>query len=109
MSENILPSIFAIEIGGTPTLAFEAKNLREAHELCSEQWLRVDLREATSGGAPLWDGHAELRARIALPNESDKFAEAKSSGQPSDGLMFVYLVELDGEANDEESAGPARA
>jgi hypothetical protein len=35
---NILPSIFTIEIGDTPTLAFEAKNLREAHELCQEQW-----------------------------------------------------------------------
>jgi hypothetical protein len=28
---NILPSIFTIEIGDTPTLAFEAQNLREVH------------------------------------------------------------------------------
>jgi hypothetical protein len=42
------------------------------------------LAEAKSDGAPLWDGKAELRARIALPDE-----------QPSDGLMLVYLVELD--------------
>jgi hypothetical protein len=26
------------------------------------------------------------------------FAEAQNNGEPSDGLMLVYLVELDGEA-----------
>jgi hypothetical protein len=28
------------------------------------------------------------------------FAEAKNSGEPSDGMMLVYLVELDGDATD---------
>ena len=37
MTENLLPSIFTIEIGDTPTLAFEAQNFREARELCHEQ------------------------------------------------------------------------
>jgi hypothetical protein len=105
---NVLPSIFTIEIGVVPTLVFEAKNLREAHELCREQWLQTDLMEAISEGTPLWDGHAKLRARIALFDEAAKFAEAKSSGQPSDGLMLVYLVELDGETTDQESS-PGRA
>jgi hypothetical protein len=47
----------------------------------------------------LWDGKAKLRARIALPDESALFAEAKANknGQPADGLMLVDLVELDGE------------
>jgi hypothetical protein len=52
----MLLSIFTIEIGDTPTLAFEAQNLREAHELCQEQWLKTDLAEAESNGVPLWDG-----------------------------------------------------
>jgi hypothetical protein len=39
---------------------------------------------------------------MALPDESALFAEAKDNGQPSDGLMLVYLIELDGEATDEE-------
>ncbi len=51
MNANALPSIFTIEIGGTPTLTFEAQNLR---------------------------------------------------GQPSDGLMQVYLVKLDGGETDEQ-------
>ncbi len=97
MTANVLSRIFTIEIGGTPTLTFEAQNLREAHELCHEQWLKDDLAEAKSGGVPLWDGKAKLRARMALPDESALFTEAKNNGQPSDGLMLVYLVELDGE------------
>jgi hypothetical protein len=97
---NLLPSIFTIVIDGKPILVFEAKNLREAFELCHEQWLKSDLSEARSEGLPLWDGKAKLSARIALPEESALFAEAQNSGQPSDGLLLVYLVELDG--GDEE-------
>jgi len=97
VTANVLSRIFTIEIGDTPTLTFEAQNLREAHELCHEQWLKDDLAEAKSGGVPLWDGKAKLRARIALPDESALFAEANNNGQPSDGLMLVYLVEPDGE------------
>jgi len=40
MTANVLPSIFTIEIGGAPTLTFEAENLREAHELCHKEGLR---------------------------------------------------------------------
>jgi hypothetical protein len=104
MTTNVQPRIFTIEIGGTPTLTFEAQNHREAHELCHEQWLKDDLAEANSNGASLWDGKARLRARIAQPEESAVFAEAKSSGQPSDGMILVYLVELDGGGIDEEPA-----
>jgi hypothetical protein len=59
MTANVLPSIFTIEIGDTPTLTFEAQNLREAHELCHEQWLKDELAEAKSGGVPLWDGRGQ--------------------------------------------------
>ena len=52
MITNVLPSIFTIKIGDTATLAFEAQNLREAHELCQEQWLKNDLTEAKSNGVP---------------------------------------------------------
>jgi hypothetical protein len=97
MTANVMSRIFTIEIGDTPTLTFEAQTLREAHELCNEQWLKDDLAEAKSDGAPLWDGKAKLRVRMARPDESALFAEANNNGRPSDGLMLVYLVELDGE------------
>jgi hypothetical protein len=44
--------------------------LREAQELCHEQWLKDDLAEAKSDGAPLWDGKAKLRVRMARLDES---------------------------------------
>ena len=97
MTPNVLSRIFTIEIGDTPTLSFEAQNLREAQQLCHEQWLKDDLAEAKSDGAPLWDGKAKLRARMALPDESALFTQANDNGQPSDGLMLVYLIDLDGE------------
>ena len=107
MTANVLPKIFTIEIGDTPTLTFEVRNLREAQELCHEQCLKDDLaEEAKSGGVPLWDGKAKMWARIAMPDESALFAEAKNNGQPSDGLMLVYLVKLDGGETDEQPVDP---
>ena len=97
MTANVLSRIFTIEIGDTPTLTFQAQNMREAQELCHEQWLKDDLAQAKSHDVPLWDGKAKLRVRAALPDESAVFAEAKNIGQRTDGLMLVYLVELDGE------------
>jgi hypothetical protein len=48
-------AIFTIDIGDTPTVTFEAQNLREARELCHEHWLKEDLAEAKSGGG--WEGY----------------------------------------------------
>jgi len=93
---TVLPSVFTIEIGGTAALAFEARNLSEAHQLCREEWLKQDLSELKTEGVSLWDGKAKLRARIALPDEIVRYAEAKNSGHQSDGLVLVYLVEVDG-------------
>jgi hypothetical protein len=44
----------------------------------------------------LWDGKGELRVRIALPEEIARFTEGKNSGHQSEGLVLVYLVEVDG-------------
>jgi hypothetical protein len=66
---DLLLTVFTIEIGGTATLAFEARNQREARELCCEEWLKQDLSEFKTEGVSLWDGKAKLRARIARPEE----------------------------------------
>ena len=70
MTADLVPAIFTIDIGDTPTVTFEARNFREARELCHEHWLKEDLAEAKSGGVPLWDGKAKLRARLSLPGET---------------------------------------
>jgi hypothetical protein len=45
--------IFTIEVDGKPTVAFEARQLREAAELCQEEWLLADLGTLSSNGVPL--------------------------------------------------------
>jgi hypothetical protein len=95
MTPTLFPSVFTIEIDGTPTVTFEAKSLREASEICNAPWLREDFASAHSNGAPLWDGKAELRVRMGYENEIATFCDACKDARPSDGLLLVYLVELD--------------
>ena len=95
MTPTLFPSVFTIEIGGKPTVTFEAESLGEANEICNAPWLREDFASAHSNGAPLWDGKAELRARIGYEAEIATFSEASKDAQPSDGMLLVYLVELD--------------
>ncbi|MEH2507719.1 MULTISPECIES: hypothetical protein [unclassified Bradyrhizobium] len=93
---TLLPAIFTLDIGGRPTLAFEAKNLRESQQLCHEHWLRQDIAGLTSNGAPLWDGKARLRARRSTENEIALYREAaRDAAQPQEDLLLAFLVELD--------------
>ncbi|MEH2475606.1 hypothetical protein V1281_003219 [Nitrobacteraceae bacterium AZCC 2161] len=93
--ELVEPRIFVLEIDGKPTLAFEAKTLHEALELCHEEWLRADLGSLSSNGAPLCCGGAELGARPALPAEIAAFNHAMQRAASSDELTLAFLVELD--------------
>jgi hypothetical protein len=68
--------VFTIEIDGKPTLAFEARQLREAAELCKEQWLRADLDTLSSNGVPLYGVGSKLRARMANELERATYQEA---------------------------------
>jgi hypothetical protein len=102
---TLLPAIFTLDIGGKPTLAFEAKNLRESQQLCHEHWLRQDIAGLTSNGAPLWDGKARLRARRSTENEIALYREAaRDAAQPQEDLLLAFLVELD---DLEEAPDPA--
>jgi hypothetical protein len=102
----MLPTIFTLDIGNRPILSFEAKNLREAWELCHEQWLREDVIRLRSNGIPLWDGIATLRSRSANEQEREVYREAaKSAGAPLDELVLAYLVELDSETIQNLSGG----
>jgi hypothetical protein len=70
-------------------------NIREARQLCREQWLKEDLREARSGGSPLRDGKAKISARSAKPDECALFADVARAGSELDEMLIVYLVHLD--------------
>ena len=103
MTPTLFPSVFTIEIGGTPAVTFEAKSLREANEICHAPWLREDFTSARSNGAPLWDGKAPLSARMGYADEIATFDDASKDAQPSDGMLLVYLVELDDDDTVEHS------
>jgi hypothetical protein len=53
MTADLISANFTIDVGNTPTVTFEAQNLRKAQELCHEYWLNEDLAEAESGGVAL--------------------------------------------------------
>jgi hypothetical protein len=98
MNAVLQPLIFTLDVGPTPVLTFEAKNLREAHEICHEHWLLADLRQMTRDGQPLWDGKTRLRARYAADAEKAAFRATGSSTSAADDLSLVFLVALDREA-----------
>jgi hypothetical protein len=88
--------IFTLDIDGKPTLAFEARKLREATQLCGEEWLRADLAVLSSNGVPLARKDSCLKARTANDAERAAYREAAQMAKASDDLFLVYLVELDG-------------
>ena len=96
MTSSSLGLIFTIEVDGVPTVAFEARQLREAAELCKEDWLRDDLNALSSNGVPLCGIGSKLRARIANEPERLAYREAANGAQLSDDILLAYLVELDG-------------
>ena len=85
---------------GRPTLAFEAKRLREATQLCAEPWLRDDLIELKSNGVPLCSAESKLRARTSNAAEIAVHRDATRAPTSEDDILLTYLVKIDGlEAN----------
>ncbi|MCK1329260.1 hypothetical protein IVB57_12900 [Bradyrhizobium sp. CW9] len=87
-------SVFAMEVEGKAILAFEAKNFREAFELCKEDWVRDDLTAITSNGLPLCSSTAKLTVRRADEAEIVIYRNAALQAQTED-LVLAYLLDLD--------------
>jgi hypothetical protein len=86
--------VFVMDIDSKATFAFEAKNFREASELCKEAWVREDLAEITSNGLPLCSSTAKLTVRRADEAEIVIYRNAAMQAQTED-LVLAYLVDLD--------------
>lgn len=101
MTVALQPLVFTIDVGASPVLTFEAKNLREAQEMCHESWLLADLKRLTSNGQRLWDGRSKLRARYADDNEKATYraAESQPASTDCDDLLVVFLIALDQNAD----------
>jgi hypothetical protein len=86
---------FTLEVDGRPTLIFEARNTREAQELCKEAWLRSDLSTQKSDGVALCDDKSKLTVRLADSEEAIIFSQATAVANSSGDLVLAYLVDLD--------------
>jgi hypothetical protein len=91
---GFLGVVFAMDVDGKATFAFEAKNFREASELCKEDWVREDLNTITSNGVPLCSSTARLTVRRADEAEIVIYRNAAIQVQTED-LVLAYLVDLD--------------
>ena len=86
--------IYAVDVGGTPTVAFEAASLSRARKLSRELWFRVDIASVRAKIAPLWDGKADLAVRPAAASEMTMFWRAAGyADAPRDAL--ADLVDID--------------
>ena len=96
MNDRFSLSIFTIEIDGKPTLAFEAKRSSEAEAIRGNEGLRAKLSLLKSGDVPVCGDNAVLDVRLAHPDEAALYRQAAGASRSTEGLMLVYLVELDG-------------
>lgn len=102
--------LFTVEVAARPVLVFTEASRASAEELVSGL-IGPDLQEFESGGAPLWDGQAELTVREADAAETDRweqgFEDAKAGGagqEPDDFAVFLVEVDEDDEDEDDEEA-----
>ena len=88
--------VFTLEIGGEPTLVFEAKDMAEACDICLDSELRLDLGELTSDGVPIYTAGATLIPRPALQAEIAAFKRAVELAPRSDEPTMAFLIKIDG-------------
>ena len=87
--------VFTLLSDGEPILTFAAVRLAEARQLCTENWVREDLKRYKSRGKPLWDGSAKITVRQAAENEIALYQKAAVNKPPEDELLIAFLAELE--------------
>ena len=91
MKSGLSSMIYAVDVGGQPTVAFEAASLSRARTISRKLWSRVDVASVKASNAPLWDGEADLAVRPATATEMNVFWRA--ADRPTDAL--AYLIDID--------------
>ena len=88
--------IFVLEIDGRPTLAFEARDLAEAQEICRDADLSADLTSLTSNGVPLRTPESTISSRPAAQEEISAFRRAVELAPASEQPTMTFLIKIDG-------------
>ena len=77
-------------------MAFEARDVAEAQDICGDPDLRTDLCALTSDGTALCSASAVLTARAADAGEIAAFERAVKLAAASDEPTMAFLVKVDG-------------
>jgi hypothetical protein len=91
---------FVLETGGRTVLAFLAGGIKQARELCTQDWFVEELASYRSSGLPIWDGTAELGIRRADASEAAELQIAlagERARKEYEGYVFVFFVAVDAE------------
>jgi hypothetical protein len=91
---------FVLETGGRAVLAFLAGGVKQARELCTQDWFLEELASYRSSGFPVWDGAAELGIRRANACEAAEIQIARAGERARkeyEGYVFVFFVPVDAE------------
>nr|WP_153491999.1 hypothetical protein [Sinorhizobium meliloti] len=88
--------VYVAEISGRGIAAFDADNDIEAQAQLANRGLLRDLIVLQNEGRALWDGVAEIRVRMATPEETEIWqtsrAAVQSSEDSDDEGRHVFLV-----------------
>jgi hypothetical protein len=88
--------IYTILIDDKPIVAIAARG-SEARELCKEEWFLDELSRLKLNGEPLYRSGMRLRARPSTEDEWVRYDQACSAAEDTEDILFVYLLDLDGE------------
>jgi hypothetical protein len=91
---------FVVETGGRALLAFLASGIKQARDLCTQDWFVEELASYRSCGHPIWDGTADVSIRRANACEAAELQIALATERcrkEYDGYVFVFFVPVDAE------------
>jgi hypothetical protein len=89
---------FVLEADGRAILAFYAKDLEHARDLCSQPWFTDELATFRSCGRPLWATNRRLRLRrtgVAEDAELQIALTAEIARGEYEGTIFAFFVPID--------------
>jgi hypothetical protein len=101
--KHLCGECFVVELDGEAILAFSARTLKKAHDLCTKDELSTEVDVFNSRGRPLWRDEADFKVRRANPDEAAELEKARSyeiASSEYDGFVFAFLVPLDAGSSD---------
>ena len=89
---------FVLEADGRAILAFYAKDLEHARDLCSQPWFAEELAAFRSYGRPLWDSNRRLSLRrtgVVEDAELQIALTAEIARGEYEGTIFAFFLPID--------------